>query len=70
MKVLLCAAIDTLLCSGTYALDYVFGIFVKWPGYVFILFTSLLLNVCECTGKAESHPGRRMSSHSCLAKVL
>ena len=28
------------------------------------------LNVCECAGKAESHPGRRVSSHSCLAKVL
>ena len=28
------------------------------------------LNVCECTGEAESHPGRRVSSHSCLAKVL
>ena len=24
----------------------------------------------ECGGKAESHPGRRVSSHSCLAKVL
>ena len=28
------------------------------------------LNVCEYTGKAESHPGRQVSSHSCLAKVL
>ena len=28
------------------------------------------LNVCECTGKAESHPGRWVSSHSCLTKVL
>ena len=27
------------------------------------------LNVCECGGKAESPPGRRVSSHSCLAKV-
>ena len=25
------------------------------------------LNVCECGGKAESHPGRRVSSHSCLS---
>ena len=33
-----CVLLDTLLCSGT--LDHVFGIFVKWPGYVFILFTS------------------------------
>ena len=29
---------------------------------------SLGLNVCECTGKAERHSGRRVSSHSCLAK--
>ena len=28
------------------------------------------LNVCESTEKAENHPGRRVSSHSCLAKVL
>ena len=28
------------------------------------------LYVCECAGKAESHPGRQTSSHSCLAKVL
>ena len=28
------------------------------------------LNVCECGGKAGSHFGRRVSSHSCLAKVL
>ena len=28
------------------------------------------LNVCECAGKAESHPGRWVSSQSCLAKVL
>ena len=28
------------------------------------------MNVCECIGKAESHPGRQVSSHSCLAKVL
>ena len=28
------------------------------------------LNVGECTEKAESHPGRWVSSHSCLAKVM
>ena len=28
------------------------------------------LNVCECTGKVENHPGRQVSSHGCLAKVL
>ena len=26
--------------------------------------------VCECAGKAESHTGRWVSSHSCLAKLL
>ena len=28
------------------------------------------LNVCEWAGKAKSPPGRRVSSHSCLTKVL
>ena len=28
------------------------------------------LNVCEFAGKANSHPGRQMLSHSCLVRVL
>ena len=28
------------------------------------------LNVCECARKVESHPGRCVSSHIFLAKVL
>ena len=30
----------------------------------------LAICVCKAGGKAESHPGRWVSSHSCLAKVL
>ena len=28
------------------------------------------LNVCECAGKAGSHPGRWVPPHSWLAKIL
>ena len=39
-------------------------------GYLCVKPAGVGLNVCECAGKAERHPGRRVSSHSCLAKVL
>ena len=29
----------------------------------------MFVSACECAGKAESHPGRQVSSHSCLAIV-
>ena len=28
------------------------------------------MNICEWAGKADSHPGSWVSSHSCLANVL
>ena len=37
---------------------------------MYVKYAGVGLNVCECTGKAESDPGRRGLSPRCLAKVL
>ena len=45
---------------------------VECDGWLFVCakLAGVGLNVCEHAGKVESHPGRWVSSHSCLAKVL
>ena len=45
---------------------------VECDGWLFVCvkLAGVGLNVCECAGKAQSRPGRWVSSHSCLAKVL
>ena len=74
------------LCSGLAALSLSLGGTLKKPkkkgnnthkdfllvecDWLAIWVSGVGLNVCECAGKEESHPGARVSSHSCLAKVL
>ena len=37
---------------------------------VWVNFAVVDLDVCEYAGKVENHPGRWVSSHCCLEKVL